>query len=376
MSTTNVSNFDIIFEPVSLGGLRVPNRIVMAPMTRRQSPGGIPDREVARYYAKRAEGGVGFIITEGTYVDHPVAGGFADVPHCFGQQALDGWRRVVEGVHDAGSAIAAQLWHLGNVRRRGTPPHPELPSIGPERIVEDGVVAVEKMTDADARDIAASFARAACDAVETGFDAIELHGAHGYLFDQFLWAKMNTRADAYGGSLENRLRLSTEVAAAVRKAVGASVPIIFRFSQWKVQDYTAHIVESSGELQTMLDALVAAGVDIFDVSTRRFWEPAFPSESDADLASLVRKLSGKPVIMVGSVGIDNAFSAAQVRGAEGLSVGVENLDRAVARIEAGSADCIALGRALLADPAWPAKVRAGEYDRIVPYRKDMFSTLT
>ncbi|KVK91512.1 oxidoreductase [Burkholderia sp. MSMB1498] len=376
MSTTSVSNFDIVFDPVSLGGLRVPNRIVMAPMTRRQSPGGVPDRDVARYYAKRAEGGAGFIITEGTYVDHPVAGGFADVPHFFGREALEGWRRVVDGVHAAGSVIAAQLWHLGNVRQRGTPPHAELPGIGPERVVKDGVVAVEALTDADARDIAASFARAAYDAVEAGFDAVELHGAHGYLLDQFLWAKMNARTDAYGGSLENRLRLSVEVAEAVRAAVGPNIPLIFRFSQWKVQDYTGFIVESSAELKTMLDVLVTAGVDIFDVSTRRFWEPGFASEGDADLASLVRELSGKPVIMVGSVGIDSAFSAAQVRGAEGLVVGIENLDRAVARVEAGHADCIALGRALLADPEWPAKVRTGEFDRIVPYRKDMFSTLT
>ncbi|MXN79320.1 12-oxophytodienoate reductase [Burkholderia sp. 4701] len=375
MSTSSVSSFEIVFDPASLGSLQVPNRIVMAPMTRRQSPRGVPDRDVARYYARRAEGGAGLIITEGTYVDHPVAGGFADVPHLFGREALEGWRRVVDGVHDAGSLIAAQLWHLGNVRQRGAQPHPERPSIGPARIIADGVVAAEALTDADARDVAASFARAAHDAVECGFDAIELHGAHGYLLDQFLWPRMNTRTDAYGGSLENRLRLSIEVTEAVREAIGPNVPVIFRFSQWKVQDYSARIVDSSAELKTMLDALVAAGVDIFDVSTRRFWEPAFAAEGDTDLATLVRALSGKPVIMVGSIGVDNAFSAAQVRGAEDLSVGIANLDRAVARVETGHADCIALGRALLADPDWPAKVRAGEFERIVPYRKDMFSTL-
>ncbi|WLE59312.1 12-oxophytodienoate reductase [Burkholderia plantarii] len=375
MSTQPVSRFDAVFDPTSLGGLRLPNRIVMAPMTRRQSPGGVPDREVARYYARRAEGGAGLIITEGTYVDHPVAGGFFNVPHCFGREALDGWRRVVDGVHDAGSLIAAQLWHLGNVRQRAVAPRPELPSIGPARIVTDGVVETEAMTTAEAGELAASFARAAHDALEAGFDAVEVHGAHGYLLDQFLWARMNTRDDAYGGSFERRLRLSLDVVEAVRRAVGPQVPVIFRFSQWKVQDYGARVVESSAELRIMLDVLGAAGVDIFDVSTRRFWEPAFADEGDADLATLVREISGKPVIMVGSIGVDNAFSAAQVRGSEDLTVGIVNLERAVAHLETGRADCLALGRALLADPDWPAKVRAGEFERIVPYRKDMFSSL-
>src|ERR1700739_2080855 len=122
---------EALFRPFQLKGLSLANRIVMAPMTRSHSPGGVPGEDVAAYYRRRALGGVGLIITEGTYTDHPAASGYQDVPTLFGEAALTGWRRVVEAVHDAGTAIIPQLWHVGAVRRLGMAPDPSVPGIGP-----------------------------------------------------------------------------------------------------------------------------------------------------------------------------------------------------------------------------------------------------
>lgn len=374
MNNANL-NIDILFEPAKIGHLKLPNRIAMAPMTRRLSPGGIPTMDVADYYARRARGGAGLIFTEGTLVNHPASGGFVDVPDFFGQPALDGWKRVVDAVHRADGLIIPQLWHLGNVRRKGMPPNPDEPGIGPENIFDNGDHLVRRMTERDIADVISAFSEAAYQAVKLGFDGVAIHGAHGYLLDQFCWSKTNRRNDSYGGSLENRLRFSKELVQSVRATIGPETPIVYRFSQWKIHDYSAQIVETDDDLESMLGILAGAGVDIFDVSTRRFWE-TWNNASNEELATATRRLSKRPVIAVGSVGVNNAFSADQVRGSESLHVGANNIDLAAEHLKAGNFDCIALGRALLADPEWPNKVRHRKFDTIVPYRKDIFLSLT
>tara|TARA_R110000850_G_scaffold252247_1_gene377450 strand:- start:535 stop:1665 length:1131 start_codon:yes stop_codon:yes gene_type:complete len=364
-----------LFETFTLGNMTLSNRIVMAPMTRNQSPGGVPTEDVAAYYKSRAVGGVGLIITEGTYIDHLGANGYPGVPAFYGEQALAGWKRVVEEVHAAGGKIAPQLWHVGRERRPGVEPDTSVPGFGPMSIVEDGVEVVRAMSEDDMHEVAASFARAASDAKRIGFDGIELHGAHGYLIDQFLWAESNQRTDTFGGSAENRLRFPRMIVSVVREAVGPEFPIIFRFSQWKLSDYDAIIAETPDALGEILKPLADDGVDIFHASTRRVWEPGFEG-SDKTLATWTRELTGKPVIAVGSVGLDKTFRAGHFTRTEDPTsksrVNVEELAMWRARDDF---DLIAIGRALLSDPQWANKVRDGRLDELSDFDSSALDTL-
>ncbi len=179
----------ILARPAVINGLTVPNRIAMAPMTRMFSPGGIPGEDVVSYYARRAAAGVGLIVTEGTYVGHDSAGQSDRVPRFHGDEQLAGWAKVADAVHAAGGTIVPQLWHIGMVRKQGDQPFPDAPAVGPSglRIGEDEVTG-KVMTQRDLDDVIGAFAEAAAAAERIGFDGVEIHGAHGYLLDQFLWA--------------------------------------------------------------------------------------------------------------------------------------------------------------------------------------------
>ena len=361
-----------LFKPFTLGNLELSNRIVMAPMTRNFSPKGVPNQAVVDYYRRRAESGVGLIITEGTVVDHVAANGYPNVPHFYGDEALAGWKQVVDAVHAAGGKIAPQLWHVGNVRRLGTEPDGDVPGYGPMEKQKDGKVLVKGMTQQDIDDVVAAFAKAARDAKDVGFDAIELHGAHGYLIDQFFWEGTNQRDDQYGGSMENRGRFAVEIIKAVRAAVGPDYPIIFRFSQWKQQDYTARLAPTPELLEQFLAPLSDAGVDIFHCSQRRFWEPEFES-SELTLAGWTRKITGKPCITVGSVGLDGEFLQFMVNTDKVAQTA--NIDGLLERLDADEFDLVAVGRALLVDPQWADKVREGRFQDIAPFSRDALKTL-
>jgi 2,4-dienoyl-CoA reductase-like NADH-dependent reductase (Old Yellow Enzyme family) len=348
-----------LFAPFSLAALRLENRIVMAPMTRNASPGGVPGANVAAYYRRRAEGGVGLILSEGTVVEHPAASGYANVPHFYGEAALAGWRAVIEAVHAAGGKMFPQLWHVGAVRRPGLEPYPEVGGYGPSGLAKQGGrVVCHVMSDSDIADVIAAFARAARDAQRLGFDGVELHGAHGYLIDQFFWEGVNLRADAYGGSIERRARFAAELVRAVRAAVGAAFPICLRFSQWKLQDYGARLAHTPDELGRFLAPLAEAGVDLFHCSTRRYWQPEFEG-SQLNLAGWTKRLTGKPTITVGSIGLDTEFVTQQGGGGFNDARAV-SIDALLAGLEAGEFDLAAVGRALIAEPNWPLLLRAGQ----------------
>ncbi|HCP03417.1 MAG TPA: 12-oxophytodienoate reductase, partial [Pseudomonas sp.] len=330
------------------------------------------NQAVLDYYRRRAESGVGLIITEGTVVDHVAANGYPNVPHFYGDEALAGWKQVVDAVHAAGGKIAPQLWHVGNVRRLGTEPDGDVPGYGPMEKQKDGKVLVKGMTQQDIDDVVEAFAKAARDAKDVGFDAIELHGAHGYLIDQFFWEGTNQRDDQYGGSMENRGRFAVEIIKAVRAAVGPDYPIIFRFSQWKQQDYTARLAPTPELLEQFLAPLSDAGVDIFHCSQRRFWEPEFES-SELNLAGWTRKITGKPCITVGSVGLDGEFLQFMVNTDKVAQTA--NIDGLLERLDADEFDLVAVGRALLVDPQWADKVREGRFEDIAPFSRDALKTL-
>ncbi|WP_030826446.1 NADH:flavin oxidoreductase [Streptomyces hygroscopicus] len=362
-------------KPFTLGSAELRNRIVMAPMTRAQSPGGIPGGDVAAYYARRAAAGTGLIITEGTYIGHPTAGDLENVPRFHGEEQLAGWRGVVDAVHAEGGRIVPQLWHVGITRRAGSPPFTEAPSVGPSGIALDGTPgAGETLSLTDIDEIILAFAEAAQEAERIGFDGIELHGAHGYLIDEFLWERTNHRTDAYGGDLLSRTKFAADIVAAIRERVSPDFPVILRFSQWKVNNYDAKLATDPDELQTLLDPLARAGVDAFHASTRRYWEPEFPETGlDLNMAGWTKKLTGKPVITVGSVGLEAAFDPSSF--APGTRIGVTSVEGLLERLERDEFDLVAVGRALLADPEWAHKVLSGKEADLTPFSTDALQTL-
>ncbi|MFI7386239.1 NADH:flavin oxidoreductase [Streptomyces sp. NPDC049813] len=358
--------------PLALNGLTVRNRLAMAPMTRMFSPDGVPGEDVRSYYSRRAAAGVGLIITEGTYVGHPSAGESSRVPRFHGTEQLAGWAKVAEDVHAAGGAVVPQLWHIGTVRKPGRPPFADAPVVGPSGIGVDGTEGVgEAMTQSDVDDVVAAFAQAAADAERIGMDGVEVHGAHGYLLDQFLWAGTNRRGDAYGGDPVARTRFAAEIVAAIRARVSPGFPVIFRYSQWKQEAYDARLAETPEELEAILTPLAAAGVDAFHASTRRYWVPEF-DDSDLNLAGWTKKLTGKPTITVGSVGLDGDFIAA-FQGEGSKTKGIDDL---LDRLERDEFDMVAVGRALLQDPQWAEKVLAGRFDQLKPYDVAALKTLS
>jgi len=352
-----------LFTPFSFKGITLPNRIVMAPMTRSMSPGGVPGPDVAAYYRRRAEGGVGLIVTEGTYPPDPTAGFDPKVPRLHGEAALNGWRHVVEEVHAASGHIFSQIWHLGMQVSSGPPPAEGQHPVGPS-----GEYA---MSQAEIDFAIQAYGQAAASAREVGFDGVELHAAHGYLVDQFFWEKTNQRADGYGGSLGNRTRFAVEVLREIRRRVGAEYPVALRFSQWKIDDYDAKIVTTPAELEQFLKPLVDAGVDIFHCSTRRFWEPEFEG-SNLNLAGWTKKLTGKPTITVGSItlGADVMTSF----GSPG-AIRVTGIDDMLDRLERGEFDLVAVGRALIANPNWAAQIKAGAIADLLPFDRTVLATL-
>lgn len=378
---------EVLYTPFKSGPLRLRNRFVMAPMTRNFSPNGVPSEGVADYYRRRAEADVGLIVTEGVGVDHPAAlgreligGGASPVLH--GEQALAAWREVVESVHGAGGLIVAQLWHQGVIRAPGTGYHPQFPSARPSGIwgpMEKAMAPPDyldlvraptaPLSDSDIGDIIAAFGRSAANARSVGFDGIMLHGAHGYLIDSFLWRHTNLRTDRWGGDIGARARFAVEVVKAVRASTAPDFPIIFRFSQWKVQDYDARNAETPEELEALLAPIADAGVDIFDASTRIFSAPAFAG-SNMGLAGWTKRLTGKPTIAVGGVGLTRDLQSSSAQQPTAMT---DNLASVAERMARGEFDLIAAGRALLMDAQWVRKMRDGRDPN--PFRLEAYATL-
>jgi 2,4-dienoyl-CoA reductase-like NADH-dependent reductase (Old Yellow Enzyme family) len=369
-------NLDVLFRSYRLNALSLPNRVVMAPMTRSLSPGGVPTSEVAGYYRRRAENGVGLIITEGTGVGRPASLNEPDMPRFYGEAALAGWKKVVDEVHAAGGRIAPQLVHVGHKLSKAasnwTPP---APYESPSGLSVTGERVSQPMSEADVADIIDAFARAAKDAERLGFDGIEVMGAHGYLINQFFYDHLNLREDRYGGStLVERSRFVVEILKAIRSVVTSGFPVILRLSQWKPKDFHARIAETPKALEQWLGVLVDAGVDAFHLSQQKFSQPAFPEvDGELSLAGWAKKLTGVTAITVGAVGLSGDVYESMA----GKSAQSVPLDGLLARLERGEFDLVAVGRALLQDPAWLEKVRHGRVDQIAAdFTPAAFATLS
>jgi 2,4-dienoyl-CoA reductase-like NADH-dependent reductase (Old Yellow Enzyme family) len=352
----------------------------MPPMTRAMSPEGVPGEANAAYYRRRAAGGVGLVITEGTWVPHEAGANERNVPRMHGASALAGWSEVVRAVHEEGVPIFSQLWHVGQMKQpvieglyeaRSAEGEPR--RVGPSGLfggigsttTRDG----EPATQADLDAVVEAFAKAAANAKQTGFDGVEIHAAHGYLFDQFFWEGTNRREDRYGGSMRNRIRLAVDTVGEMRRATGPDFPISLRISQWKIQDFAARNFSSPQQLEEFVTPLVDAGVDIFHCSQRRFWEGEFGT--DRNLAAWTKQVSGKPTISVGSV----AMTGEHIDTLMGQPSRAAGIDRLIEMMERGDFDLIAVGRSLLVDPRWSEKIRAGRLDQLMPWNPDVLKTL-
>ena len=224
-----------LFDPIQLGDIHAANRVVMAPLTRNRAPGAIPTALMATYYTQRADPqhGAGLIITEATAISHQ-AQGYSDVPGIWSEEQVAAWQAVTSSVHAAGGKIVMQLWHVGRVSHIDLQPGGQAP-VAPSAItaktktvlIQDGAAkfvetsAPRALKLAELPGIVQRYRHAARNAIAAGFDGVEVHGANGYLLDQFLRSGSNRRTDAYGGSVENRARLLLEVMRAVCEEIGA-----------------------------------------------------------------------------------------------------------------------------------------------------------
>lgn len=347
-----------LFKPFKYKNLELKNRIVMAPMTRAQSDNGVPTQQITDYYARRAASEVGLILSEGTVINRPASKNLQNIPDFYGTEALNGWKNVIDAVHENGGKMGPQIWHVGDTRMSE-----DYPSIEMEK--------ASAMTLEDIQDTIAQFAASAKSAKDLGFDVLEIHGAHGYLIDQFFWDVTNTRTDEYGGkTLKERSRFAVDVVKSIRAAVGEDFTIIIRLSQWKQQDYSVKLAGTPEEMEEWLLPLKEAGVDIFHCSQRRFWEAEFEG-SDLNFAGWAKKITGQPTITVGSVGLEGDFMAAF--GGQGTEKA--DLTELTKRLERGEFDLVAVGRALLQDPEWVKKVKEEKTDELQDFKAESMAIL-
>jgi 2,4-dienoyl-CoA reductase-like NADH-dependent reductase (Old Yellow Enzyme family) len=362
--------FPKLFSPGTLAGVALRNRIALAPLTRQMAePDGTPTDEMVAYYARRARGGAGLLITEGTYPDDsPGCRAYLSQPGIATEKQVAAWRRVTAAVHAQGVPIILQLMHGGRVTDPRCLPAGVLPvsaSAGRSEgwvLYTDGPYEAEirgiggpwpKVTFGPARELATSeldavadgFAQGAARAVDAGFDGVEVHGANGYLLYQFIHDRTNRRADAYGGSPQNRLRFPLMVAERVRHAVGSEKIVTLRLSQDGVDDFGGAWAGGVETARAFGAALRGAPVDALHWSSFGWKDNRDPS-SAVPMPVALRQASGLPIIVNGGI-------------AEGADA------EEVLASEAG--DFVAIGRPMFANPDWPAMVRAGQPVHLVPF---------
>ncbi|WP_350275104.1 NADH:flavin oxidoreductase [Kribbella sp. HUAS MG21] len=335
-------------EPARIGGLDLANRLAVAPMTRvSATPAGVPTAEMADYYGEYAAGGFGLLITEGTYPDAAYSQGYLNQPGLSTAEQADGWRAVTDRVHAAGGRILAQLMHAGAISQ-GNPHRAEL--VGPSAVQPLGQMMPEyggsgpwpvprELTIDELRQIVDDFAAAAVRASEAGFDGVEIHGANGYLLDQFLTVYTNQRTDRYGGPVANRIRLTAEVAEAVVSATPEDFVVGVRLSQTKVNDFEYRWPGGAYDGEVIFSALAATGVDYLHIASEgRNWLDTARLQGGQTITGLARRISGLPVIANG---------------------GMHDPEQADRVLTDGHADVLSIGHGALANPDLPRRLADG-----------------
>lgn len=355
-----LSNTIRLFDTVKLGNTTLDNRMGVAPMTRTSAtPEGLATDQMVSYYTKFARGGFGVIITEGIYPDGKYGQGYYNQPGLINNEQMQAWKKVTDSVHQAGGKIFAQLMHAGALSQGN---RFVTDTIGPSVVQPKGeqmkiyagkglFPLPKEATNSDITDVINGFVNAAKHAKEAGFDGVEIHGANGYILDQFLTDYVNQRTDEYGGSTENRVRLLVEAVKAVREAVGKDYTLGIRISQGKINDFHHKWAGKGKDAEIIFGQLGSSGIDYIHVTEYEAWQPAFPEgegtsaldsafdDQGATLAALAKRYGKVPVIANGN--LHDPIQANEL-------------------IEKGEADVITIGRGALANGDWVNKVKNGE----------------
>ncbi|MEO3384685.1 alkene reductase [Mesorhizobium sp. CAU 1741] len=342
-----------LFDPMTVGDLDLPNRVVMAPLTRNRSPNAVPTDLVVEYYSQRASAGL--LITEATAISHQ-GQGYADVPGLYGEDQLAAWKRVTDAVHEAGGRIVTQMWHVGRISHTSLQPDGGKP-VAPSAIQAksktylingDGTGSFAETSEPRALElgeipgIVDDYRRAAKAAVEqAGFDGVEIHAANGYLIDQFLRSGSNHRDDAYGGPIPNRARLLFEVVDAVAEAVGSGRVGI------RLSPVTPANDASDPDPQPLFDYVVRG----------------LASRGLAYIHTIEGATGGQRDYQQGNEPFDYAAYKAAYRdaGGEGAWMVNNGYDGPLAKsaVQSGRADLVAFGKLFIANPDLVARLRDG-----------------
>jgi len=341
-------NYSPLFDQKSIGNLSLRNGLAVAPMTRvTATEEGVATDQMVRYYSRFAKGGFGLVITEGSYIDQAYSQTYAFQPGLSDEEQAQGWKNVVDQVHENGASIVAQLLHSGALaqgnRFRDVTVAPSSVQPRGEQMVfyrGNGPYRLPRaLTDEEISDVIAGFGTSAALATKAaGFDGVEIHGANGYLLDQFLTDYANQRVDQWGGSTKQRLKIYEEVVKSVRGAVGKDAVVGIRISQGKVNDFYHKWAEKEADAETIFGGLAAMDLDYLHVTEFEAWQPAFETGKDT-LVSLARRYAPNMTIIANG--------------------SLHNPERAVDALRNG-ADIIALGRGALGNPSWPRKVEVGQ----------------
>ncbi|MEE7456811.1 NADH:flavin oxidoreductase [Methylorubrum populi] len=339
------ANTDSLFTATDINGVSLRNRLAVAPMTRVSADeDGTATETMARYYERFARGGFGLVVTEGIYTDKAFAQGYFHQPGITDEGQAQAWRPVVDAVHRHGTRFFAQLMHAGAISQGN---RSRDATVGPSAVQPKGqqmefyrgkgaYPMPAAMTEEQIADAVEGFAASAARALSAGFDGIEIHGANGYLIDQFLTDYANRRDDRWGGDTRRRTTLVRSVFEAVRARVGAAVPVGVRISQGKVNDFTHKWAGGDQDAEAIFGTLAEAGASYIHVTEHKVWEPAFDGGRDSLVALARRYAPHVPLIANG--GVQDAARAQEVM--------------------AAGADIVALGKAALANPDFPNRIRA------------------
>lgn len=335
-------------EPLRIGGLQAANRLAVAPMTRVSAEAdGTPTTDMADYYAEFARGGFGLVITEGTYTDTAYSQGYLNQPGLVSERNVAAWQKVTAGVHEAGALIVAQLMHAGALSQgnayRDDTAGPSAVQPRGERMPEYGGhgpwPTPKEMTQEDIDTAIAGFVAAAAKAKDAGFDGVEVHGANGYLLDQFLTDYTNQRTDSYGGPVAARVKLTAQIVEAIRAEVGPEWCVGVRLSQTKVNDFKYRWPGGAHDAEVIFKALTEAGASYLHIASEgRNWIETARLDGGLTITGLARRVSGLPVIANG--GMHDAELSTQVIGD-------------------GHADLVSVGKAALVNPDLPRRLAEG-----------------
>lgn len=333
---------DIIFSSFNLKNIKLKNRIGVAPMTRMSSPGdSIPRQDVFDFLVRRAKNGAAIVYTEAIVTDYESAQGYPAQSRLITQRQIDAWTPVVNEIHKHGAIAIMQMFHCGrigwpdiNPAKRIIAPSPIAPN-QKNPLTESPYPVPDAMSRFDIEHVIKGFVETAKGAIAAGFDGIEIHGAHGYLINQFLSAYSNNRTDDYGGSVENRYRFAREVIAAVSEIVPENLLLFFRISDWGVVDLEVSLFGNKAEYQRIIELLSKEPIDAISVSTYDYSEKAFGT--DQNMAQITREVTQLPIILCGKI-----------------------YDRASCEDALKDADMVLSAKSMLLNPDWVEDVKAGK----------------